>query len=144
MTTFTLIPAVATTLAPFMGPLQTAMVKELIDGEEGQYFCALLDELAQRVNAMPSTGETDGQGDKAVAYLHYFYSGCDWYITERDIGDGSDDHRQHQAFGFVNLGDPQNAELGYISLPEIFSVNAELDFHWSSKTLREIKAKIGR
>jgi hypothetical protein len=40
---------------------------------------------------MPQTGETDGQGDKAVAHLHYFMGQFDFWITERDIGDGTAD-----------------------------------------------------
>lgn len=91
---------------------------------------------------MPQTGETDGQGDTAVACLHYFIGNFDFWITERDKGDGSDDDSQHQAFGFVNLGDPDNAELGYISLSELFESNVELDLHWTPKTLGEIKASV--
>ncbi len=129
-------------LRPFIGPAQTAVLEEMLKGEEALYFQELLSDLATDIQAMPQTGETDGQGDKAVAHLHYFMGQFDFWITERDIGDGTADLRQHQAFGFVNLGDPDNAELGYISLPELFASNVELDLYWVPKTLGEIKAQV--
>ena len=129
-------------LRPFIGPAQTAVLEEMLKGEEALYFQELLSDLATDIQAMPQTGETDGQGDKAVAHLHYFMGQFDFWITERDIGDGTADLRQHQAFGFVNLGDPDNAELGYISLPELFASNVELDLYWTPKTLAEVKASI--
>ena len=129
-------------LRPFIGPAQTAVLEEMLKGEEGLYFKDLLSGLATGIQSMPQTGETDGQGDKAVAHLHYFMGQFDFWITERDIGDGTADLRQHQAFGFVNLGDPDDAELGYISLPELFASNVELDLYWIPKTLGEIKAQV--
>ena len=129
-------------LRPFIGPAQTAVLEEMLKGEEGLYFQELLSGLATDIQAMPQTGETDGLCDKAVAHLHYFMGNFDFWITERDVGDGTADLRQHQAFGFVNLGDPDNAELGYISLPELFASNVELDLYWSPKTLGEIKAQV--
>jgi len=129
-------------LRPFIGPAQTAVLEEMLKGEEALYFQGLLSGLATDIQAMPQTGETDGQGDKAVAHLHYFMGQFDFWITERDIGDGTADLRQHQAFGFVNLGDPDNAELGYISLPELFASKVELDLYWVPKTLGEIKAQV--
>lgn len=135
-------PSLARTLRPFVGRAQTRALEQLLKGEEGLYFQDLLDGLAKDILDMPQTGETDGQGDKAKACLHYFIGSFDFWITERDKGDGTDDDSQHQAFGFVNLGDPDNAELGYISLPELFESNVELDLHWTPKTLGEIKASL--
>ena len=129
-------------LRPFIGPAQTAVFEEMLKGEDALYFQELLSGLAADILAMPQTGETDGQGDLAVAHLHYFMGQFDFWITERDIGDGTADLRQHQAFGFVNLGDSDNAELGYISLPELFASNVELDLYWVPKTLGEIKAQV--
>jgi hypothetical protein len=140
MTTTKLNPTTAKTLSPFISPSQTRVLKELMRGEEGEYFAGMLDKLAARVTAMPKTGETDAQGDKATVYLHYFFRGMDWYITEKDMGDGSDDDGQHQAFGYANLDDPDCAEFGYISLPELFTVNAELDLHWTPKALKDCEA----
>lgn len=45
---------------------------------------------------------------------------------------------QLQAFGLADLfGD--GGELGYISIEELKSVDAEFDLYWTPKTLREIK-----
>ncbi len=88
---------------------------------------------------MPRTYETDGQGDKAIVYLHYFTAGCDWWIIERDV-----EKEQFQAFGFACLnGDTDNAELGYISLKEITDCGAELDLYFEPRPLSEVKAALG-
>jgi hypothetical protein len=59
-----------------------------------------------------------------------------WYITE--IAEDGD-----IAFGFCNLGDDTNAELGYISIRELESIelplglSIERDFHWDVDTKLE-------
>jgi hypothetical protein len=123
-------------LRPFIGWQQLDAVGDLCRGEERQFFKNKLVELAALVGAMPKTYETDGQGKQAIAQLHYFTGDCDWYITERDCED-----RQLQAFGLANMG--YGAELGYISLEEILACGAELDLHWTPKTLAEIKLITG-
>jgi hypothetical protein len=81
---------------------------------------------------MPTTYQTDGQGDQAVAYLHYFGAGFDWYVTERDC-----EVEQLQAFGLINMG--WGVEHGYISIVEIFlACGAELDLYWTPKKLAEL------
>jgi hypothetical protein len=45
-------------------------------------------------------------------YLHYFVGPCDWWITELDSN-------SWEAFGYVNLGNPEYAEWGYIDLTEL-------------------------
>lgn len=128
----------AKTISPFIGARQMQVLKGLLkSGEERSHFVDMMDKLASRIDTMPATGETDSEGDKAIVYLHYFYGSADWYITEKDIGDGSQDDRQHQAFGYANLGDDDCAEFGYISLPELFTVNAELDLYWTPKPLSQ-------
>ena len=94
---------------------------------------------------MPTTGQTDdGRGDEAIVHLHYFAGGqANFYITERDVGAEDDPlpGAQNQAWGRADLfGD--GGELGYISLPEIFSSRGELDFHWTPKTLAAIAAEL--
>jgi hypothetical protein len=79
---------------------------------------------------MPKTYEQDGLGQQAIAHLHYFTAGGDWYITERDTHPD-----QHQAFGAANLG--YGAELGYISLPELLAAGAELDLHFTPRPLTQ-------
>jgi hypothetical protein len=119
------------TLSKFMGNAQINAIKELSKGEEGEYFEEVAEELVGTFNAMPKTYEQDGKGDDAIAYLHYFYGSCDWYITEKDMEDP-----QYQAFGLANMG---QAELGYINIEELKANNVELDFHWTPKTIGELK-----
>jgi hypothetical protein len=130
------------TLRHFIGRRQLAVVVDCCRGEEKQHFFDKLVELAGVVNTMPKTYEQSDKGGEAVAYLHYFMGGCDWWITEKDAGSPDDppDTGQAQAFGLVSLG--YEPELGYISLPEVFAAGAELDFHWRPKTLAAIKAKL--
>lgn len=47
-----------------------------------------------------------------VVWIHYFAGACDWFVMEYDPVEGL-------AFGWVDLGDPQNAELGYMTLGEL-------------------------
>jgi len=103
-------------------------------GEEREWFIDTLVELAERILTMPKTYEQDGKGDDAIVYLHYFKGDMDWYITEKDI-----ETEQHQAFGLADLG-MGFPELGYISIEELTEYGAELDLHWTPKTLREVKA----
>lgn len=127
-------------LQHFIGPSQRHAVLCGLRGEEKQFFADKLSELARIVETMPKTGETDGQGDAAVAHLHYFAGGqASWWITERDMGSLDDEipGQQHQAYGLANLfGD--DGEIGYISIVEILANGGELDFHFQPKTLAEI------
>jgi len=118
-----------------MGKSQRSVVLSNCRGEEGEFFQAKLQELEQVFTTMPKTYETDGQGYQAVAYLHYFSSNSDWWITELDMED-----EQLQAYGLACLnGDWMNAEMGYISLQELVEHNVELDLYWTPKTIKEIK-----
>jgi hypothetical protein len=123
-------------LKGFIGGAQLLTVRDAMRGEEREFFFDKMIELAAVVSGMPKTGETDRQGDAAVAHLHYFAGGsANWYITEKDML-----AQQDQAFGLADLfGD--GGELGYISITEIIANNGELDFHWTPKTLGEIRGK---
>lgn len=98
----------AATLAQFMGDSQMLALSEALEVEEGMYFVKTLGELASLLDTMPRTYDQDGKGDQAVAYLHYFMGGMDWYITERDMGE-----EQLQAYGLADLG-MGCPEQGYI------------------------------
>jgi hypothetical protein len=131
-----------TILKPFMNRRQHRAVLDLMKGEEGQFFVDKMIELADRVEAMPATYETEGQDDPIV-YLHYFGPG-DWFIYEKDKGseDDAPEDAQSQTMGLADLyGD--GGELGYISLPELFSVTGlnevQLDFHWEPRPLSEAR-----
>jgi len=117
----------------FMGEAQRLVLAEGCEGEEGAHFAKLILDLGQLLETMPKTYEQDGLGDQAIAYLHYFMGGMDWFITERDM-----EEEQLQAFGLADLG-MGCAELGYISIQELIENGVELDLYWTPKTLAEIK-----
>jgi len=127
-------------LNSFMGRSQLLCLRGLLKGEEKNYFKQMLRELVVRLETMPKIYEQDGLGDKAIVHLHYFRGNMDWWITEKDAGDGPEDQEQHQAFGLADLG--YGAELGYISIVELVKAGIELDLYWTPKTLEQIKAKL--
>jgi len=109
--------------------------------EEHEFFIRKAIELAGIIDAMPETKQTEGQGKAAIAHLHYFAGGqANFYITEKDCGSDDDtpEEFQSQAYGLADLF-RDGGEIGYISLPEIFQSNAELDFYWTPKSLAEIR-----
>lgn len=134
------------TLCLFTSHVQMDIITDLAFGEEGKFFIDKVEEYAERINKMPVTYEQDGKGDEAIAYLHYFVGGCDWYITEKDKGDGSDTGTaaQIQAFGMCRLQTCDDFELGYISIEEICRCGAELDLHFTTLgKIREQKESHG-
>lgn len=121
--------------------IPTSELQAIADGcrsEEMQFFFNKLVELVNTIKTMPRTYEQDGKSEKAIAYLHYFKGGADWYITELDKG-SEEDKSQSQAFGLADLG--YGAELGYISIVELVEAGVELDLYFSPKTLRELKTE---
>ena len=133
----TTLQAAGTTLKHFISKRQALALADGLAGEESAYFEQLITETAQKIDAMPKTYEQDGLGEQAVAHLHYFSGGGDWYITEKDSD--PDQSGQHQAFG---LADPfsDGGELGYISIVELRQAGVELDLYWTPKPLAEIRA----
>lgn len=123
----------------FMCTAQLLAIASGLRGEEKSFFQEKVKEITETINTMPKTYEQDGKGDQAKAYLHYFKGGCDWYITEKDMGDGSGDTSQYQAFGLADLG--WGSELGYISIVELIRNGVELDFHYTPQTIAEIRVK---
>ena len=119
----------------FIPVQQRSVIIECLDGEEREFFLNKMIELQETIQAMPVTYQQDGMGDNAIAHLHYFSGGQNWYITEKDMeGDGT-----IQAFGMADLG--FGSEMGYISIAELVQINIiELDLHWQKKTLAEISA----
>jgi hypothetical protein len=117
-------------LRGFIGTAQLQAIGQVCYSGEKQFMFSKLAEMAGIVTTMPVTYDTDGQGQQAIAQLHYFTSGCDWYITERD-----QENEQLQAFGLANLG--YGGELGYISIVEILECGAELDLYWTPQPLSQ-------
>ncbi len=64
-----------------------------------------------------------------------------WYITAYNPTD-------KMAFGFVNLGDPPMAELGYISIDELenlklpLGLSIERDMYFDSMPLQDVMDKV--
>lgn len=140
---------VASALAALAGPLrnfmpagQIAILKDCLTGEEALGISRDVLSALKAVLATPVTYATDGQGEEAVVYLHYFGRGADAWITERDVGDTPDGDglgEQYQAFGKISLtGRRQDAELGYISIKELIESGLELDMFWIPKNLKSI------
>lgn len=129
-------------LRHFISKQQLAVMLGCLDGEEWQFFSDKFTEYFNRIETMPASYEQDGKGDEAIAYLHYFKGACDWYILEKDKGcedDAPEDKGvQFQAFGWANLGDDQNAELGYIPIQELIECNVDFDLHFTPKKLGDI------
>lgn len=95
-------------------------------------------ELNALIPNIPVTYETDGiPTENKIAYLHYFYGNMDWYIFEKDMGDGAD-KKQTQAFGMVSFGD--GYEIGYINIDEIINGKSpiELDLYFTPKKWSQI------
>lgn len=120
------------TLREFIGREQLTAISDAMRGEEKQFFFDKLVEVAAIVGNMPHSYETDGQGEQAMVYLHYFRGGMDWYIVEKDI-----EPEQLQAFGLADLG--YGGELSYISLVEVLAVGGELDLHFKPCTLASVR-----
>ena len=119
-------------LKKFISKQQINSLEYLLKSEEKQYFKDKIDEIYTIVDTMPKTYDTDGEGDSAIVYLHYFINNSDFYITEKDIED-----EQLQAFGLVSLSGDE-PELGYVPISELIDMNVELDLYWSHKTLKKV------
>ena len=128
-------------LEKFTPHSQRSALRSLQRGEEGQFFRERLAELRDHVATMPRTYATDGKGDAAPVGLHYFTGRADWYIVELDAS-ASDGSGHAQAFGLADLG--YGPELGYISIPDIIAHGAELDLHFTTCTVGDIKRKRAR
>jgi len=125
-------------LNDYINPEQLGVMRAACRGEEGQYFIDKIAEVKRIIAAMPVTYETGGLGGEAMAGLHYFLHGSDWWILERDV-----EQDQLQAFGFACLnGDGQCAELGYISIVELLWNGAELDLYYRPGRLDDLRARV--
>jgi hypothetical protein len=130
-------------LIPFMSSRQRQTLKVLMGLEEGEALADLVINAYNQIAATPKTYETEGVQDKIV-HLHYFVGNVDAWIIERDVGDKPESDGvgvQHQAFGYQSFYGIEEAEMGYISLPELFKVYAELDLHFEPITFKELKER---
>lgn len=121
-------------VARFVSTSQLDAITEVLAGEEQDYFNQKILAIADLITHMPTTYQTDGAGDEAIAYLHYFIGGFDWFITEKDMLP-----EQLQAFGLAKIWEE---ELGYINLNELRENQVELDLYWVPKALKDIRKKV--
>ena len=130
-------PEALATLRTLTTPEQCAVILAAARGEEAPHFIEIIDRIHATWQAMPKTYESTAKGRAAVAHLHFFIGGCDWWIVEKDA---DPDHAgQVQAFGIADLGIGFR-ELGYISIPELLENGAELDLYFQPKTIGELLA----
>lgn len=126
--------AALTKIKPYLSKGQAKVLSDERRGEEKSFFVQKIIETNERIESMPKLYEQDGKGDEAIAALHYFLNGSDWYITEKSS--------PAEAFGYAILnGDTDFAELGYISIEEIVDAGAEMDLHFAPCQLGSIKEK---
>jgi|GEM_PF-3481801 len=132
-------------IEPFITPMQLRMLRSMMGGDDAQGIIEQIQRLTRQLRKAPLTRGQEGTEDPIV-HVHYFYAGCDWWITELDVGHPEDEPGdfQSQMFGFVCLGDPLCAELGYISLPELKSGGhpIEIDLHWEPTPLSVIRKRL--
>lgn len=122
-------------LETFIPRAQLATLNELIaTSEEREHFMGIAKKLENTIKSMPATYETEEVNDPLVQ-LHYFYGSADWWVVEKDIKP-----EQEQAFGYVNLGDDINAEMGYINILELVTSkhNIELDYYWTAIPVSQV------
>ena len=132
-------------LSNFMPYQQRFVLRDLLNGEEGEFFVGKVLEIAKQIRNTPKTYETDaGDTNSRKVMLHYFKGGVDAWIVERDVGetpDGDGLGPQYQAYGKITLfGDGwEGAEWGYISIQELIENGVELDLYWDEKTVGEMQ-----
>ncbi|WP_327009738.1 AAA family ATPase [Dactylosporangium sp. NBC_01737] len=79
---------------------------------------------------VPELYATDAQpAEDKLLHLHYFGGSFDAWLAEYDPATGT-------GYGFVNHGDPSDAEWGYVDLPEVEAINRglliiERDLYWT-------------
>lgn len=111
----------------FIPKQQYKVMRDLLAGEEGEYFGRVIAELSDTLLNMPKLGKSDN-GYESVAYLHYFGGPVDVWVTEVDIKTG-------EAYGAVSLG--YEPELGYLSMGEYLNEPMmNIDFHWKPTKLK--------
>lgn len=103
------------------------------DQLRGHAFLPDAEEL-RRVPPLYATERTP-LADKTVWIRYFAGAACEWLVMEYDPA-------EEVAFGWADLGDPQNAELGYFSLVELrvllvrrpdgLPVVVERDLHWEA------------
>lgn len=127
-------------LSAIMPRAQLKLVPDLIaaKSEERLHFINTFRKLIKTFETMPKTFQA--RGEDAIAYLHYFSPGMDFYIVEKDMGGGEGDTAQTQAFGYA--GSNGELEGGYIDIEELKRTpTVELDFYFKPARISELRRK---
>ena len=94
-------------------------------------------DLEQKFPRLGATSEMPSDQVRIIAKFFYPCGAATWYATEYDPD-------ERLFFGFVNLGDPQCAELGYFSLDDMeqfrgrFGLGIERDIYFGEHYLSEV------
>ncbi len=105
----------------------------------------LMDLTPTKASKIPNLYATENvEEDDKIICVHFFCKSCDWYATEYDP-------KTELFFGYVNLGDPENAEWGYFSQADLESVSfwggmmgVERDLHWRPTKFSKVKQRLER
>ena len=94
--------------------------------------------ILKKIPTLDDSAEMSIAEQKVWVKLFNPYGRGTWYITAYDP-------TTKEAFGFVNLGDAEMAELGYINIPELealrispFGLGLERDRNFSPMPLQEV------
>lgn len=72
-----------------------------------------------------------------IVHVKLFVSSATWYITEYNPD-------EKLAFGFINLGDPEMAELGYISIAELEQMEVPINVRIGTRVVCVGSSKVER
>lgn len=129
----------------FVSDYQLRSLQDIFKGDESEFATETAAALANIINTMPGTYETEEtETPDKIVYLHYFKGGSDFYIIEKDKGSDQDPEpgKQFQAWGYAVLnGDHENAEFGYINIHELINNGVELDFNFKPVKFKELGLK---
>jgi hypothetical protein len=96
----------------------------------------LTKELLKQFPALYATQGKPPEEIRIIAKFFHPCTPCTWYATEYDP-------EERLFYGYADLGDPENAELGYFSLDEMQSVKImglgiERDLYYGKHYLSEV------
>jgi hypothetical protein len=96
----------------------------------------LTKELQKQFPALRATESKSPEEILIIAKFFHPCAPCTWYATEYDP-------EERLFYGYADLGDPENAELGYFSLDEMQSIKImglgiERDLYYGKHYLSEV------
>lgn len=103
-------------------------------------------EIEAALLAASSNGERAPHETPVIVKYFVPWGAGTWWVTEGEQIEGGD----WRLFGFAELGDPQCAELGYVLLSELESVNGpaglkiERDLYFPRTMLSDVLAQYGK